>query len=144
MNVAEIIQRKGTDVVTVMPDDPVSVVVSRLAEKGFGALVVSSDGSAIDGIVSERDIVRRLGTDGPGILDQPVSAVMTRDVRTCASQDSVEWLMGMMTEHRIRHLPVEDHGVLAGMISIGDVVKWRVTELEDEMGHLENYIKQGW
>jgi CBS domain-containing protein len=144
MNVAEIIQRKGSEVATVTPDDPVSAVVAILAEKGFGALVVSNDGSSIDGIVSERDIVRRLGSDGPAILDQPVGSVMTHDVRTCTSQDSVEWLMGMMTEHRIRHLPVQDNGALAGMISIGDVVKWRVTELEDEMGHLENYIKQGW
>ncbi len=144
MNVAEIIQRKGSEVATVKPEDPVSQAAGLLSEKGFGALVVSADGASIDGIISERDIVRRLGVEGSSILDQPVGSVMTSDVRTCSSQDSVEWLMGMMTEHRIRHLPVQTSDGLAGMISIGDVVKWRVTELEAEMGHLENYIKQGW
>lgn len=144
MNVAEIIQRKGSEVATVKPDDAVASVVAVLAEKGFGALVVSSDGLSIDGIISERDIVRHLGADGPSVLERPVGSIMTSDVRTCTSQDSVEWLMGMMTEHRIRHMPVQNSDGLGGMISIGDVVKWRVTELEDEMGHLENYIKQGW
>lgn len=144
MNVAEIVQRKGSEVATVSPDQTVSSVAATMAEKGFGALVVSNDGSSINGIVSERDIVRHLGQSGNSVMDQPVSSIMTPDVRTCGSTDTVEWLMGMMTEHRIRHLPVDDGNGIAGMISIGDVVKWRVTELEAEMGHLENYIKQGW
>ncbi len=144
MHVAEIIDRKGDRVVTAAPADSVRSVVAKLGENGFGALVVSADGSGIDGIVSERDVVRRLGSDGPGVLDWAVADIMTSPVKTCSGKDTVEQLMTRMTEHRIRHLPVENDGALAGMISIGDVVKWRVTELEREMGHLENYIKQGW
>lgn len=144
MNVAEIIQRKGSGVSTVTPDQVVSSVAATMAETGFGALVVSNDGSSINGIVSERDIVRHLGQSGVAVLDQPVKSIMTPEVRTCGSTDTVEWLMEMMTKHRIRHMPVDDGDGIAGMISIGDVVKWRLTELEDEKGHLENYIKQGW
>lgn len=144
MYVSEILDRKGSSVVTVAPGDSVRSVVATLAEKGFGALVVSANGSTIDGIVSERDIVRQLDRDGERVLDESVGEIMTTPVMTCAPGDRVQGLMSRMTEHRIRHLPVEKDGSLAGMISIGDVVKWRVTELEQEMGHLENYIKQGW
>ena len=144
MNVSEILDRKGSRVATVAPEDSVRTVVATLAEKGFGALVVSTDGSSIDGIVSERDIVRQLGRVGEGVLDQAVGEIMTTPVMTCQPGDDVQGLMSRMTEHRIRHLPVSVDGVLSGMISIGDVVKWRVTELERDMGHLENYIKQGW
>lgn len=144
MNVAEIIRRKGNNVVTIGPDETVKVIVERLAENGFGALVVSVDGSRIEGIVSERDVVRCLAAHGPAVLDHPASSIMTAAVKTCAVDDSVESLMNLMTEHRIRHLPVEIDGALAGMISIGDVVKSRVGELEDDKGHLESYIKQSW
>ncbi len=144
MNVSEILDRKGNLVVTVAPEDSVRSVVATLAENGFGALVVSANGASIDGIVSERDIVRQLGHEGERVLDQSVSQIMTTPVMTCKPGDDVQGLMSRMTEHRIRHLPVENSGALAGMISIGDVVKWRVTELERDMGHLENYIKQGW
>ncbi|MBT8241742.1 MAG: CBS domain-containing protein [Acidimicrobiia bacterium] len=144
MNVSEILDRKGNRVVTVAPEDSVRTVVATLAERGFGALVVSSDGSTIDGIVSERDIVRQLGREGERVLDQAVGGIMTTPVMTCQPGDDVQGLMSRMTEHRIRHLPVSTDGALSGMISIGDVVKWRVTELERDMGHLENYIKQGW
>ena len=144
MNVSEILERKGNRVVTVAPEDPVRSVVATLSSNGFGAVIVSSDGSSIEGIVSERDIVRQLGREGERILDQPASSIMTTPVKTCALSDKVDQLMTRMTEHRIRHLPVAEDGALAGMISIGDVVKWRVTELERDMGHLEDYIKQGW
>lgn len=144
MRVQEIIKRKGEKVITIKPEETVQVLLDRLAENSFGALVVSSDGTSIDGIVSERDVVRHMATVGPSILTNPASSIMTTAVKTCASDDTVESLMNRMTEHRIRHLPVEIDGALAGMISIGDVVKWRLTELEDEKGHLENYIKQGW
>lgn len=140
MNVAEILAKKGSDVVTVRPDDPVGTVVDALAERRFGALVVSSDGTTIDGIISERDIVRGLSTVTSGIRDLSVSALMTAPVKTCVGTDSIGELMEVMTEHRIRHLPVEEDGGLVGMISIGDVVKWRVTELEEEARHLEGYI----
>ena len=144
MNVSEILERKGNRVVTVAPEDPVRSVVATLSSNGFGAVIVSPDGSSIEGIVSERDIVRQLGREGERILDQPASSIMTTPVKTCALSDKVDQLMTRMTEHRIRHLPVAEDGALAGMISIGDVVKWRVTELERDMGHLEDYIKQGW
>ena len=144
MNVSEILERKGSRVVTVAPEDSVRHVVATLAENGFGAVVVSADGSSIDGIVSERDVVRQLGSDGEQVLEQTAGDIMTSPVKTCMPGDDVQGLMARMTEHRIRHLPVETDGALAGMISIGDVVKWRVTELERDMGHLENYIKQGW
>lgn len=140
MNVAEILAKKGSDVVTVRPDDPISVVVDVLAMRRFGALVVSSDGSSVDGIISERDIVRGLSTVTTGLRDLLVSSLMTAPVKTCVGADSIGELMEVMTEHRIRHLPVEEDGALVGMISIGDVVKWRVNELEEEARHLEGYI----
>ncbi len=144
MQVHGIIERKGDRVVTVSPEDPVRAAVLALSENGFGALVVSSNGSSIDGIISERDVVRQLGREGTSVLEHRVKDIMTSPVKTCGPDDTVADLMTRMTEHRIRHLPVEIDGVLSGMISIGDVVKWRVTELEQEMGHLENYIRQGW
>jgi CBS domain-containing protein len=115
-------------------------VVDLLAERRFGALVVSSGDGSIDGIISERDIVRGLSTVTNGLRDQLVSSLMTTPVRTCVATDGLGELMEQMTEHRIRHLPVEEDGLLVGMISIGDVVKWRVTELEEEARHLEGYI----
>ena len=140
MHVAEILAKKGTDVVTVRPDDTVGRVADVLTERRFGALVVSSGDGSIDGIISERDIVRGLAqSDGP-VRDRLVSELMTAPVKTCVGADSIGDLMERMTEHRIRHLPVEEDGKLVGMISIGDVVKWRVTELEEEARHLEGYI----
>jgi len=140
MHVAEILAKKGSDVVTVRPDDTIGAVVDLLADRRFGALVVSSGDASIDGIISERDIVRGLSTVTNGLRDQPVSSLMTSPVRTCVGTDGIGELMEQMTEHRIRHLPVEEDGRLVGMISIGDVVKWRVTELEEEARHLEGYI----
>lgn len=140
MNVAEILAKKGSDVVTVRPDDALGDVVDVLAKRRFGALVVSAGDGSIDGIISERDIVRGLSTVTAGLRDMLVSSLMTSPVKTCGASDSIGDLMERMTEHRIRHLPVEEDGVLVGMISIGDVVKWRVTELEEEARHLEGYI----
>lgn len=141
MHVAQILGRKGTSVATVAPTDTVTEAVRLLAEKGLGALVVSADGRSIDGILSERDIVRSLGTEGTNLLDVAVSQIMTASVRTCDPGDTVEKLMSLMTEHRIRHLPVEVDGELAGIVSIGDVVKERVTELEDESRQITDYIQ---
>jgi CBS domain-containing protein len=115
----------------------------QLRLRGVGALVVSADGRRVDGIVSERDLVRRLAERGALMLSEPVSAVMTAAVRTCTPDDHVDELMRVMTEHRMRHLPVVVDGVLSGIVSIGDVVKWRVTELEDEARHLHDYITSG-
>ena len=142
MRVAEVLRRKGTHTATVPPDATVNRVVELLREHGYGALVVSTDGSTIEGIVSERDIVRALGvrTD---LLDLAVSEIMTTPVVTCGPDDRTAQLMDLMTEWRIRHLPVEIDGVLSGLISIGDVVKWRVTELETEKEVMQDYIEHG-
>lgn len=140
MHIAEILAKKGTDVVTVRPDDTIGHAADVLAERRFGALVVSAGDGRIDGILSERDLVRGLSQFGDEVRSQTVSTLMTSPVKTCGSGDTIEQLMSQMTEHRIRHLPVASDGRLVGMISIGDVVKWRLTELEDEARHLEGYI----
>jgi CBS domain-containing protein len=137
----QILQRKGRDVSTVAPDLTVRAAAEAMAAANVGALVVSPDGTSLAGIVSERDIVRRLAADGPGLLDQPVSALMQSEVHTCTGSDTIDQLMHRMTEHRIRHLPVVADGALAGIISIGDVVKTRVDELETEKSQLVDYIR---
>lgn len=142
MRVAEILERKGTLTVTVQRSDSVNRAVDVLREYGFGALVVSSDGKSIDGIVSERDIVRALGLR-EDLLDMSVADIMTSRVFTCQPDDRLDELMAMMTERRIRHLPVEIDGRLAGLISIGDVVKYRLSELEDEAAAMVDYIHHG-
>jgi CBS domain-containing protein len=143
MRVSGILAAKGATVATIAPQATVSQAVDELRRHGIGALVVSTDGRSIDGIISERDIVFRLADLGNDVLQQPVSELMSQEVRTCGPQDSVEGLMGVMTELRTRHLPVTVDGQLSGIISIGDVVKWRVTELEDETRHLHDYITTG-
>lgn len=137
----QILQRKGRDVTTVGPDTTVREAAQALAVANVGALVVSPDGAMLLGILSERDIVRRLAAEGPALLDQPVSALMETEIHTCTGSDHVDQLMHLMTEHRIRHLPVVDDGALVGIISIGDVVKTRVDELETEKSQLVDYIR---
>jgi CBS domain-containing protein len=139
----QILERKGRDVATIPPDSTVRAAAEALAAGNVGALVVSPDGSALAGIVSERDIVRRLAVDGPELLDLPVSSIMQAEVRTCVGADHVDQLMELMSEHRIRHLPVVDGEALAGIISIGDVVKTRVDELVTEKEQLVDYIRGG-
>ncbi len=140
MDVAALLKSKGNEVVSVRPDDTIAAAVSLLREKNFGALVVSSDGSTVDGIVSERDIVRHLDSAGGALLDNPVSCIATTKVTTCNPADSVDSLMSMMTEGRFRHVPVVDEGLLVGVVSIGDVVKTRVAHLEDTNQQLNSYI----
>lgn len=141
MNVQSIIGSKGTDVATIRQAATLTDAIAALGEHRIGALVVSGDGSAIEGIVSERDIVRAAARSGASALDTTVGSVMSTDVITCALSDGVDRLMGLMTERRIRHLPVvDDRGHLAGIISIGDVVKARLTELEQENQALSQYI----
>ncbi|MFD0360849.1 CBS domain-containing protein [Nocardia sp. GCM10030253] len=141
MRIAEILRRKGTEVATVPPDTTVRTLLATLAEHNIGAVVVSPDGSRIDGIVSERDVVRSLHARGAALLDTPVSEIMTADVRTCAPNDRVDGLRGTMTEHRIRHLPVVHDGKLIGIVSIGDVVKSAISELATEREHLVDYLQ---
>lgn len=142
MRIQDVIQGKGSQaVVTIRPDATVRELVALLAEHNVGALVVSEDGERVAGIVSERDVVRRLHAED-AVLDATVSTIMTADVRTCAAQDGLTDLMQTMTEHRIRHVPVVADGRLTGIISIGDVVKNRIGELEFERDQLDSYVHQ--
>jgi CBS domain-containing protein len=140
MRIYELLRTKGFDVITVRPSATVLEVVGLLKEHNLGAVVVSADGRDVAGIVTERDIVRRL-LEGTDFLNGPVSAIMTSDVHTCTAQDSVRSLMTIMTEQRIRHLPVvDDNGRLTGIVSIGDAVKSHITEIEFERDQLEGYV----
>ncbi|MGK8486258.1 CBS domain-containing protein [Nocardia asiatica] len=141
MRISEILRRKGSDVATVAPDTTVRTLLATLAERNIGAVVVSPDGDTIAGIVSERDVVRSLHARGADLLDTPVSAIMTSEVRTCALDDRVDGLRRTMTDHRIRHLPVVHEGRLVGIVSIGDVVKSAISELATEREHLVEYLQ---
>jgi CBS domain-containing protein len=139
--VSDLIKSKGGAVASAPPDTPVSALLDLLAERGIGAVVVSTDGSTVAGIVSERDVVRALRRTGAALLDAPISQVMTADVVVTAPGDTVENLMRLMTERRIRHVPVvAADGRMVGIISIGDVVKSRMDELEADRAQLIGYI----
>ena len=140
MSVSTILGVKGRNVITVRPHETVESVIKTLAQKRIGAILVTDDLGRILGIVSERDVVRHLGEEGASILAKPVSAIMTKGVKTCAETDSEQDLMTLMTENRIRHLPVVRDGKLTGMISIGDVVKFRIEAIEHEAEDLKAYI----
>jgi CBS domain-containing protein len=139
MKINDVLRGKGADVVTIAPDATVRDLLALLAEHNVGALVVSADGAAVAGIVSERDVVRLLHTEGD-VLAAPVSSIMTAEVHTCVPDDHIDDLMRMMTEKRIRHVPVVIDGRLSGIVSIGDVVKTRIGELEFEREQLSKYI----
>jgi CBS domain-containing protein len=144
MNVQSILNAKGVDVATVLPDASLAQAAAELRDRGVGALVVSSDGRTLVGILSERDVVRALAAHGASVLGRTVASTMSTQVVTCAAEDSVESLMAAMTERRIRHLPVVDaEGVLGGIVSIGDVVKLRLGQLESENQALHEYVHQG-
>jgi signal-transduction protein with cAMP-binding, CBS, and nucleotidyltransferase domain len=140
MSVSNILSAKGRDVVTAKSDDTVRSVAQLLATRRIGAIVILNSAGKIDGIVSERDVVRVIAADGASALDLKVSKVMTSKVKTCSETDSEVELMAMMTANRIRHLPVVAHGKLTGMISIGDVVKHRIEAIEHEAQDLKAYI----
>ena len=140
MLVANLLEAKGTAVVTTTCDASVGSVVAHMVRHRIGALVVSSDGQRIEGIVSERDIVQRLSELHVDLLDEAVATIMSTSVRVCESSDDVESVMNLMTEHRVRHVPVVENGRLCGIISIGDVVKSRIGELEKHRNELMEYI----
>ncbi|MEO3812819.1 CBS domain-containing protein [Sphaerisporangium sp. B11E5] len=140
MLISSILRHKGGAVVTVPPQATVTDLLALLSERNIGAVVVSEDGDTIAGIVSERDIVRHLHQTGPSVLDHHVSTIMTGSVRTCGPDANVDDLRRTMTDHRIRHVPVIDEGRLAGIVSIGDVVKSAIEELEAEKAHLVGYL----
>ena len=139
MTVGAILDTKGHQIIHVSPDDKLSAVVKLLSERKIGAVLVMS-GTHLDGILSERDIVRVIGERGAAALDEPVQAVMTRKVISCKPTDTVGAIMEKMTSGKFRHLPVMDGDKIVGLISIGDVVKTRVAEFEHEQEALRDYI----
>lgn len=142
MRIDEILEAKtDREVVTIRPDAGVRELLAVLAEHNIGALVVSSDGSSLDGIVSERDVVRHLHHDGT-VVDNTVAAIMTPVVETCAPDDDLDEVMSTMTARRFRHVPVVADGALVGIVSIGDVVKHKIGQLEFERDQLDSYVHQ--
>jgi len=140
MTVRAILDSKGHHIQSVEPEVKLSAAIKMLGERKIGAVLVMSQ-DRVEGILSERDIVRVLGERGARVLDEPVSAVMTRKVVSCRQSDTVASIMEMMTIGKFRHLPVVDEGMVVGLISIGDIVKWRVREFESEQEALRDYIK---
>jgi len=140
MRITDVLRGKGTQVVTVPPDTKVRRLLEVLAEHHIGAVVVSADGTSVGGIVSERDIVRAFAKRGAAVMSEPVTDIYTAEVHTITPDISLDEVMRMMTERRVRHAPVVVDGVLRGIVSIGDVVKYRIDELETERAHLTDYI----
>jgi len=140
MKVKDILQTKGSDVSTVTKDRPIMEVVAELTERKVGALVVLDDAGKVAGILSERDVVRALGHHGVDIAKYKTADFMTSDVQTCTRETSIDQVMATMTHGRFRHLPIVEKGQLTGIISIGDVVKARIQELEHEREVLKSYI----
>jgi CBS domain-containing protein len=143
MRISDVLRGKGDEVATIGPTATVRQLVETLGERNIGAAVVTRDGGDVVGIVSERDVVRRLRERGGDLLSATVDEIMTRDVLTCTPDDTVDHLAEVMTERRIRHMPVVVDGRLAGIVSIGDVVKSRISQLETDREQLESYIAQG-
>jgi CBS domain-containing protein len=142
MRISDLLRDKGSAVATVSPTTSVTELLGVLSKYNIGATVVT-EGDNVVGIVSERDIVRRLQERGANLLSAPVGEIMTRNVVTCAPADSVDSLASTMTERRIRHMPVVSGGQLVGIVSIGDVVKSRISQLETDREQLESYISHG-
>ncbi len=140
MLISDVLRRKGDFVATVAPDATIRQLLSALAEHNVGALVVSADGVSVAGIVSERDVVRSLQRGGAELLTQPVSSIMTPQVKVAAPDESVERLQELMTKQRIRHVPVVSEGRLTGIVSIGDVVASRMEQMTSERDSLIGYI----
>ncbi|HEY2947255.1 MAG TPA: CBS domain-containing protein [Micromonosporaceae bacterium] len=140
MRINDILRVKGRDVVTVPPDTDIRRLLAVLAEHRIGAVVVSRDGVSVDGIASERDVVRALAARGDAVLSAPVTEIYTAEVHTVEPEAALEDLMRIMTDRRIRHLPVVRDGALCGIVSIGDIVKNRIDELETERTALTHYI----
>ena len=140
MNVAAILKGKGGNVLTARPDTRLEEITQMLAQRRIGAIVVMGQGGRIDGIISERDIIRVVAEQGAKCLLEPVSRTMTRNVETCEVGDTLDELMAKMTAGRFRHLPVLEDGALVGIVSIGDVVKNHIAEVEFEASALRSYI----
>ena len=142
MRIADVLRNKGASVATITPETSVAGLLTELTLHNIGAMVVVSPDGVV-GIVSERDVVRKLHQIGGEILMRPVSEIMTTTVATCSPTDSLDSISALMTNNRVRHVPVMANGRLAGIVSIGDVVKTRMEELEAEQQQLQSYITQG-
>ena len=142
--VASILQRKGYAVVTIGPQESLGTAAGSMTEHGVGSLVVTRDGRTVDGVLSERDVIRALARHGSGAIDLPVGQVTDPSVTICHPDTGIDELVVTMTQQRIRHLPVVEGGRLVGIVSIGDVVKWRMDELAMEARHLEAYVSGGY
>jgi CBS domain-containing protein len=142
MRIADVLRNKGASVATITPETSVSGLLTELSVHNIGAMVVVSP-DAVIGIVSERDVVRALQTRGAELLRMPVSEIMTTFVATCTPNDTVDSLSALMTTKRVRHIPVMENGRLTGIVSIGDVVKTRMEELEAQQEQLQAYITRG-
>ena len=140
MTVEKIIKAKGTYAPTVSPDANISDVISTLEADDTGALVVSADGQRIDGIISERDVVRGLEKFGASVLTHSVRDLMTKNVITCTVDDPVAGIMAIMNDKKIRHVPVVDDGKLAGIVGIRDIIKLRLDEVQKDADHMRSYI----
>jgi len=140
MKIANVIHNKGAEVVTIRAQATVAELVELLARRNIGAVVVSSDGRSVDGIVSERDVVRHLAADGGEILNRTVAEVMTTPVVTATLEDGLGATAHTMTYPRLRHIPVVEDGQLVAIVSLGDVVKYRIDQLTDERNHLLEYL----
>ena len=140
VHISVILDRKGNNVVTIRPDAMLLAAAEAMSANNIGALVVSSDGRSVEGVISERDLVRDLARRGTGAVKRTVADLMSTDVTTCTPDATVDELMSTMTANRIRHVPIVQNGELAGIVSIGDVVKIRLDELEVERQSLEQYV----
>jgi CBS domain-containing protein len=140
MSVAAMLEGKPVNIITASRDDTVTTAVGLLAKHRIGAVIVCDKSGNIEGILSERDIVRDIAREGAGILDGPISGCMTKKVLSCTSEDSINHVMEIMTTNRFRHMPVSDNGKLVGIISIGDVVKGKIEQAEQEAQYMREYI----
>lgn len=143
MIIANILKVKGRNVATAKPDETVQEIANRLAQRKIGAIVVVGEGGKVAGIISERDLIRVIARDGAKALLTPASEVMTKDVVVCTESTSVDEIMGLMTNGRFRHLPVIEDGALVGIVSIGDVVKHHIAEVEMEVSAMRGYFATG-
>ena len=143
MRISDVLQSKSMqDVVTIRPDAGVRELLAALSEHNIGAVVVSSDGTTLEGIVSERDVVRTLHSDGT-VINTVVSAIMTSEVQTCSPDDDLDEVIHVMTEGRFRHIPATSEGRVVGIVSIGDLVKHKISQLQFERDQLDSYVHQG-
>jgi CBS domain-containing protein len=143
MNISQILKAKGRAVATARPNATLSEIISKLAQKKIGAIVIVGDAGEVVGIVSERDVIRQLGDRGEAALKEPVSQAMTTSVISCQETSTLEEMMELMTQGRFRHVPVIEDGALVGIVSIGDIVKHHVAEVEMEVTAMRDYFATG-